>query len=163
MSNRFIPPPSIVTHYPIPFLSRTYRTVQRSSRSRGPLTQWGPPWSSTRNPRASPSKIKDANVKDAISREPFLQDSAHPDRSSSIRSELWCLPMSAILDHKLTTSRWTSGEPTSRALPAARHSFFFTSLSRHPLSCHLYFFFSLTQSRTLAHAGWPTWRRIRPV
>lgn len=85
----------------------------------------------------------------------LLQDSAHPDRSSSIRSELWCLPMSAILVRKPTTSRWTSGEPTSRALPAAHHSFFFPrlsfSLSLHPLStCDVSFFLllSLALSRT---------------
>lgn len=107
-------------------------------------------------PRAFPSKIKGANVKDAISRGSLLQDSAHPDRSSSIRSERWCLPMSAILDHKPTTSRWT-GEPTSRALPAARHFFLLSlplslSLSLHPLSCYLwysfFFFYSVSHSRT---------------
>lgn len=84
----------------------------------------------------------------------LLQDSAHPDRSSSIRSELWCLPMSAILVRKPTTSRWTSGEPTSRALPAAHHSSFFPrhsfSLSPStpcPLVMYLFFSYSVSHSR----------------
>lgn len=112
--------------------------------------------------RAFPSKIKDVNVKDALSRGSFLQDSAHQDRSSSIRSELWCLPMSAILDHKPTTNsplpppRWSSGEPTLRVLPAACHSFFFPRLflfpslsTPYPATCGVSFFLLL--SLALSH------------
>lgn len=80
----------------------------------------------------------------------FLQDLMHADRPSSIRNNPWCPPTSAILDHKLTESRRSSGEPTSRALPAARHSSFSRAPTLSFLSCS---FFSLllavSHSRTL--------------
>lgn len=153
MSNRFIPTfyrDSLPYPFPLPDLPDSAKIV-KVTRTFDPM---GPAMiiDCSRNPRASRSKIKDANVKDAISREPLLQDSAHPDQSSSIRSELWCLPMSAILDHKLTTNRWSSGEPTSRALPVARHSFFFLPFSLPPPLIlplvFLFFSYSVSHSRT---------------
>lgn len=87
-----------------------------------------------------------------------FQDSEYLDQSWSIRSKLRYLSISAILNYKPTAKPLDIRKvDSSRALSVAHHSFF--SLS-YPSGR---FFFSLMKSHTLAHAGWPTWRRIRPV
>lgn len=90
-----------------------------------------------------------------MSRGHLLQDSAHLDQSSSIRSELWCLPMSAILDHSLQRA---AGHQESRlhgrCMRHAILSFSLASLSLspstpYPATCGVSFFLLL--SLALSH------------
>lgn len=86
----------------------------------------------------------------------FLQDSAHPNRSSSIRNNSWCLLTFAILYYKPTASRMLNIRKADFTGAACGMPFLllFPPLSppARPSSCFPVFF-PLTQSRTLAHAG----------